>query len=509
MVVAEKFQTGFDQPKLYAMYVDKMLNDLNAVQTLSRLNRIHPDKDGTFVLDFRNDENDIRNAFVPYYGKTVAIPSDPNLIYDTHDALDEFGVLRPDEIAATMRLILADKPETDRVHAMLAAPIDRFRALDNDERDRFRDAVTRFVRTYSFLSQIVPFTDTELERDYLYCRVLANLIREQGATSIDLGADIELTHLRQTKRFEGSVSIDVDRGEVAAISAGTGPHTDAELEALSQIIERFNERHAADWTEDDQVFSDQLERDMIADPDVQLRAGANSLQDFAVEFDSRFVAAIARRFERNQAHNPELVGRLLDDDELRADLQAVSRPRIYGRARVARQAIGPIGDLVGADREDLYLEYKSTLRWDIRAQSKKTKIPEKGVVKTIAGFLNSPFGGTLLIGVADDGTIRGLEDDYKTFSKRGERGDHDLFGQHLQTLLISKLGDAATAIVNWDFHSIDGADICRVAVEFSDFPVFEGAGDDDRTFWMRYPTGTKAVTDVTEQQRIIAGRFGA
>ena len=98
LVVAEKYQTGFDQPKLYAMYVDKLLSGLNAVQTLSRLNRIHPDKDGTFILDFRNDAEEIRDAFQPYYGTTVAPPTDPNLLYDTRHALDEYGVLWPDEI---------------------------------------------------------------------------------------------------------------------------------------------------------------------------------------------------------------------------------------------------------------------------------------------------------------------------------------------------------------------------------------------------------------------------
>jgi type I restriction enzyme R subunit len=102
LVVAEKYQTGFDQPKLYAMYVDKPLNGLAAVQTLSRLNRTYDRdgvrKDGTFVLDFRNDADDIRASFEPWYGETVAPPTDPNLLYDTRHALDEFGVLWPDEI---------------------------------------------------------------------------------------------------------------------------------------------------------------------------------------------------------------------------------------------------------------------------------------------------------------------------------------------------------------------------------------------------------------------------
>jgi type I restriction enzyme R subunit len=104
LVVAEKFQTGFDQPLLYAMYVDKTLTGLAAVQTLSRLNRTREGKDGTFVLDFRNDADDIRRSFEPWYGKTVAPPTDPNLLYDTRHELDRFDVLRPDEVEKAIGL---------------------------------------------------------------------------------------------------------------------------------------------------------------------------------------------------------------------------------------------------------------------------------------------------------------------------------------------------------------------------------------------------------------------
>ncbi|MBK7166367.1 MAG: hypothetical protein IPH81_14120 [Candidatus Microthrix sp.] len=134
------------------MYVDKPLNGLAAVQTLSRLNRTYDRdgvrKEGTFVLDFRNDADDIRAAFEPWYGETVAPPTDPNLLYDTRHALDEFGVLWPDEIERTVELLLTKgKAETHRVHSALAPAIDRFNHnLDEDEQERFRDDLGRFVR---------------------------------------------------------------------------------------------------------------------------------------------------------------------------------------------------------------------------------------------------------------------------------------------------------------------------------------------------------------------------
>src|ERR1019366_7837999 len=107
LIVAEKFQTGFDQPLLHTMYVDKVLTGLNAVQTLSRLNRIHPAKSDTFVLDFRNEGDDIVRAFEPYYGETVAPPTDPNLLADARRRLDDFDMIRPDEVAAVVPHLLA------------------------------------------------------------------------------------------------------------------------------------------------------------------------------------------------------------------------------------------------------------------------------------------------------------------------------------------------------------------------------------------------------------------
>jgi len=128
-------------------------------------------------------------------------------------------------------------------------------------------------------------------------------------------------------------------------------------------------------------------------------------------------------------------------------------------------------------------------------------------VKTIAGFANSLFGGTLLVGVTDGGGIYGLEDDYATFSKRGERGDHDLWGQHLKNLL-DRLGKSAASLVDWEFFTIDGKDICRISIEPSDHPVYETKGD-ERVFWWRTPVSTERIDSEQERDRIIARRWTA
>jgi predicted HTH transcriptional regulator len=141
------------------------------------------------------------------------------------------------------------------------------------------------------------------------------------------------------------------------------------------------------------------------------------------------------------------------------------------------------------------------MRWDVRKGEKAAYI-EDSVVKTIAGFANSPYGGTLLVGVTDDGGIYGLEDDYATFSKRTERGDRDLWGQHLKNLL-DRLGKSAAALVDWEFFTINGEDICRIDIDPSDHPVFETKSG-QQVFWHRTPVSTDRIDDETERTRLIA-----
>ncbi len=501
LVVAEKYQTGFDQPKLYAMYVDKTLTGLAAVQTLSRLNRTREGKTGTFVLDFRNSVEDIQEAFEPWYAHTVAPPTDPHLLYDTHAELGPFGVLAYEEVESVVSLLLTDPDKNhERINSGLQPAVDRFSALDEERQDEFRDVITRFVRIYSFLSQVVSFTDVKLERDYLFCRALSRLIKREPGSGFDLGDAVELTHLAMEKTFEGDGSLDVDGGEVITIYGGTGRRNDPDEIPLSEIIAKINKRFGKDWTENDWLFPEQVRKDLVADSQVQVEAGANDLDSFGVGLEKRYQRAIVDRLSTNE----KIAYELLDDPDLQEALLDKDRPGIYAEARVARQRTCPIGELIGPDREDRFLEYKSTMRWDVK-RGEKAKYLEDAVVKTIAGFANSPYGGTLLVGVTDDGDIYGLEDDYATFSKRGERGDHDLWGQHLKNLL-DRLGKSAATLVDWEFPTIDGGDIARISVDPSDHPVYDTKGD-QQVFWWRSPVSTDAVEDEAERDRIIARRW--
>ena len=400
--------------------------------------------------------------------------------------------------------LLLGKGTHAQIHAAMQPAVERFKNLDEEDQTTFRDALTRFVRVYGFLAQIVKFANVGLERDYIYCRALAMLIRDQNPNgSIDLGSEVDLTHLRHEKIFEGSIPYPDGEGEVTTIYSGTGPMTDPEEERLSEIIARINERFGTDWTEEDELVFEAAAQDLVKDDEIRNQAVSNDEETFRDHvFAGQFQKALVSRHDRNQ----KVVFAYLDNKELQAAVAAVYAAKIQKQAIVAHQQTCPIGDLLGPDRESLYLEYKSTLRWDIK-QQQKSKIIEDASIKTVAGFANSPYGGTLLVGVADNGSVHGLEDDYNTFTKQGQIGDRDLWGQHLQNLVHHRLGDYALSLVTWVLHKVNGNDLARVNVNPSAHPIYDHKNKTE-TFWQRTPVSTLSITDPKERGRIIATRWG-
>ena len=267
------------------------------------------------------------------------------------------------------------------------------------------------------------------------------------------------------------------------IYSGTGPLTDPDEEPLSEIIARINERFGTDWTDQDRLVFEAAAQDLVNDDEIQNQAINNTEATFRDHvFPDRYQKALLSRLDRNS----DLIYAYLDNKAMQADVMDVFAVAVQRRATVARQRHCPIGDLLGPDRESLYLEYKSTLRWDIK-QQQKTDVVADAAIKTIAGFANSAHGGTLLIGVADDGSIHGLEDDYATFIKRGHRGDRDLWGQHLQNLIRTRLGDHALSLVTWQFHTINSHHLACINIEPSTYPIHEHKANNE-TFWHRTPS---------------------
>ena len=258
MIVANKFQTGFDQTKLVAMYVDKRLDGVAAVQTLSRLNRYLPGKT-TMVLDFANKADDILAAFKPYYEEaTISATTDPNLIHDLQNKLDVAGLYTDDEVHAVAEAEVKNLGN-NALSGAIAPVRQRFVAAMNtavragdkariDELRLFRKDVTTFVRLHDFLSQIVNFADTDVEKHAIFFRVLATQIRGTNtAPEVDL-SEVSLAHIKQKQT--GRHSLDLAQGEATPMApmtaAGSRKSHDPRLVLLDEIIARLNEQFAGE-----------------------------------------------------------------------------------------------------------------------------------------------------------------------------------------------------------------------------------------------------------------------
>lgn len=256
LLVANKFQTGFDQPLLHTMYVDKKLGGVNAVQTLSRLNRSHPLKKDTFVLDFANSADDIEMAFKPYFECTIlGEATDPNKLFDLQDALDSYQVYTKEQVVEFSDKILANVP-VDQLHAMLDNSTAIFRNdLAEEQQTDFRAKVKTYVRLYIFLSQIVPFENPYLERLYIFLNHLQNKLG--GDTPIDLAQgildNIDMDSYRL--QLEATTNIAMEQGEdlkpIPTDMRGSTNHP--EIDKLSNILQTFNDRYGTQFEDVDKV----------------------------------------------------------------------------------------------------------------------------------------------------------------------------------------------------------------------------------------------------------------
>jgi type I restriction enzyme R subunit len=256
LLVANKFQTGFDQPLLHTMYVDKKLGGVNAVQTLSRLNRSYPLKKDTFVLDFANTTEEIENAFKPYYESTIlGQATDPNKLFDLKDALDNYQVYTQDQVVEFSDKILSNV-SIDQLHAMLDSSTIIFRNnLDDEQQADFRAKVKTYVRLYIFLSQIVPFENPYLERLYIFLNHLQNKLG--GDTPIDLAQgildNIDMDSYRL--QLEATTNIVMEQGEdLKPIPTDMrGGTNQPDFDRLSNILQTFNDRYGTQFEDVDKV----------------------------------------------------------------------------------------------------------------------------------------------------------------------------------------------------------------------------------------------------------------
>jgi type I restriction enzyme, R subunit len=329
LVVAEKYQTGFDQPKLCGMYVDKTLTGVNAVQTLSRLNRSHPGKDDVYVLDFRNTAEQIRKAFQPFYERTEGVPTDPNVLFDAADEVRAFGVTTDDELERFRETwAKLGQVEPEKRHAVLSTSTQSAflaaQGLESETRRALREALDRFVRFYGYLSQALTWIPPATEVLFQFGKVLLARLRSETADGgVDLSGAVVLTHYRLTELDAEAIELDASKAQPLTAIAGDGTgagagHGEIPMSKLGELVELFNSRYGSELGEMDalQVVSDVRDSVAESNPELEDQARANSRDDFVAERDDMLIDA-AMSVGTNRERQARLLKALLDDDDFR------------------------------------------------------------------------------------------------------------------------------------------------------------------------------------------------
>ncbi|MEW6595069.1 MAG: type I restriction endonuclease [Thermodesulfobacteriota bacterium] len=335
LLVAEKYQTGFDQPLLHTMYVDKRLSGIQAVQTLSRLNRTAPGKEDTFVLDFVNDPKEIFDAFKPYYER-AALGEDvnPQKMYELQDKLDGLRVYLETEVEEFCRVFF--KPQQvpgdhARMNATLDLAVGRFRELDEERQEEFRSLLVGFRNLYGFLAQIIPYQDSDLEKRYTYLRFLhTKLPRRDTGPVYFFDDEVKLKYYRLQKISEGAIPLGFGEGKPlkGPTDVGTAePRT--EFVDLSQLITILNERFGTDFKPADQLFFDQIKEEAVADETLRQAARVNTMENFKFVFDKALEGLIIDRMEGNE----EIFTRLMNDRKFHAVASGYLLQRVYEQIR--------------------------------------------------------------------------------------------------------------------------------------------------------------------------------
>lgn len=320
LLVADKYQYGYDQPLLHTMYVDKKLSGVRAVQTLSRLNRTCPGKEETFVLDFANTTDEILFAFKPYYEVTsLEETTDPNLLYDLKNEIESKQIIWQSEIDNFCSVFYHNEYKlTVKDHSLLNSYIDpavqRFKGIaTEEEKENFKNTLTSFTRLYSFLSQIIPFQDIELEKLYSFGRfLLTKLPKRDLSDRLKLNDEVALEYYRLQKISEGQISLETGKQIPLKPVSEAGIRKDKDdVIKLSELISLLNERYGTEFTDADKLFFQQIQQELIDDENLRKQAASNPIDNFRFPFNDIYENKLIDRMEQNQ----EIFSKLMNDND--------------------------------------------------------------------------------------------------------------------------------------------------------------------------------------------------
>ncbi|MEG0794693.1 MAG: DEAD/DEAH box helicase family protein [Bacilli bacterium] len=299
LIVADKYQTGFDEPLLHTMFVDKPLSGVKAVQTLSRLNRTCLGKTDTFILDFVNTAEDIQTAFQPYYqGTTLQSGADPNMVYSIYKRVEAYRIFNEEEVHEFAKTYYSKDDNMELLNHYLHPARTKYVDMDKEEQKEFKSTLQAFIRIYSFIVQVVRMMDKDIQEKYVFCKYLNQVLPKEHSTNTSLDRKIGLEYYRLEKNYEGSIFLVKEEGELYSATGSIGKVDEEDEENLSTIIERINDKYHTKFTNMDKVM-EQITQDFIDDEKMVQYAKNNNPEEFKKVYDDEFKKKAFKRYRQN------------------------------------------------------------------------------------------------------------------------------------------------------------------------------------------------------------------
>ena len=305
LIVSSKFQTGFDEPLLHSMYVDKKLGGLQCVQTLSRLNRTMSGKTDTFILDFVNQPEEVYESYGPFFETTILEgETDPNRLYSTQGEIENFHLYNPDELEDFCKIFFDKNEPDEKLQPILNTVVSRWSKIEEvDSREKFRHLIQSFIRLYGYISQIITFENLELEKLFVFLRYLNKKLPKRNKEDLgDILNTVDLESFRIQKKFEGEINLD---GGVTLTPMEEGEsigQVEEEKDLLSEIIKGLNELYGSELTNEDKLDLENVRKRIHEHEDLKKvflgdNSDTNKKQKFDDVLNSIILSYVNDRFD--------------------------------------------------------------------------------------------------------------------------------------------------------------------------------------------------------------------
>lgn len=338
LVVAEKYQTGFDEPLLHTMIVDKKLKGVKAVQTLSRLNRVCPGKTDTFILDFINTADEIKKAFEPFYTETFLKESiNTDLIFEVQAKIAEAKVYNESDVEEFAKFYYSEGTQSDKdlgkIASMLEPAVEKYSKLEEVERFDFRRNVRNLVKWYNYISQINRLFNEQLHKEVLYANALSKFLSEGSDPVIDIKNKLKLEYYKLKEVFKGSISLAEGKGE-SSVGGKVGQVPDpALLDPLNEVIKRINEQFGIDLTEADKVIYNSIHDKLMADKKLQKLIKSSKDDDEKIFTSSIFPKFFGEAANAGFDEQVEAYNSLFEDKNKYKAMMAVLAAQLFKEVR--------------------------------------------------------------------------------------------------------------------------------------------------------------------------------